>query len=296
MAVTDLTDLLPYWARGGQGGPSGPGPSGTAGAAPMGSGGLPGAGNSASWLDYLSQMFGVSPAQAGEAPDPLAVLRAGGTPPVNNTLDASVVPPANAPVPPPPPAATGPQPDLFPRTGGWAARPAGVSASGLPLSPGSENNASLAQFGPNASAPWPSGGGSVNPNAPVTAARPASAVHPAVAAAAAAAQNPRFVQIDRPNMDPAGGARWQGSPQMTALNLAGLFGGGANPANVPSAAAQPVSATRRVPGPLAKTGYNIPGSGYTLTPQGDVTGTRWPQMSPDQLKAAVHKPNWYRNV
>jgi hypothetical protein len=44
-------------------------------------------------------------------------------------------------------------------------------------------------------------------------------------------------------------------PQMSALNLAGLFGGGgqapANPANVPAPNAQPVSAAG-VPGPLAR--------------------------------------------
>ena len=52
MAVTDLTENLPWWAR------QGPGPTGTPAAAPMGAGGQPGAGNSASWLQYLSQMFG----------------------------------------------------------------------------------------------------------------------------------------------------------------------------------------------------------------------------------------------
>ena len=59
--------------------------------------------------------------------------------------------------------------------------------------------------------------------------------------------NNRFVQVDRPNASAGGGAMGRGGPpQMTALNLAGLFGGGqqpgANPANVPAANAQPVSA------------------------------------------------------
>ena len=61
----------------------------------------------------------------------------------------------------------------------------------------------------------------------------------------------RFVGIDRPNADPTR----RSGPQGTALNLAGLFGGGqpaVNP-NVPAAAAQPVSAVR---GPLAQGGLS----------------------------------------
>src|SRR5580704_4173628 len=73
MAVTDLTDSLPYWARQGVGYGGGPGPTGGPGSAPMG------AGNSASWLQYLQQMFGPQAAQAAEN-DPMAALRAGGSP------------------------------------------------------------------------------------------------------------------------------------------------------------------------------------------------------------------------
>ena len=54
MAVTDLTDSLPYWARQG----AGAGPTGGPGAAPQGSG------NSQDWLNYLSQMYGITPQQA----------------------------------------------------------------------------------------------------------------------------------------------------------------------------------------------------------------------------------------
>jgi hypothetical protein len=56
--------------------------------------------------------------------------------------------------------------------------------------------------------------------------------------------NDRFVQIDRPNMTGMG-VHAGGPPQMTALNLAGLFGGGGNAVNpnVPAPNAQPVSAT-----------------------------------------------------
>ena len=68
-----------------------------------------------------------------------------------------------------------------------------------------------------------------------------------------ASSNPRFVGLDRPNANPGigggmlGGAR--GGPQGTALNLAGLFGGGGVNPNAPAANAQPVSG--RVAGPLA---------------------------------------------
>ena len=51
MAVTDLTDSLPWWAR------QGPGPTGGLAAAPSGGGGPPGA-QGMSWLQYLQQMFG----------------------------------------------------------------------------------------------------------------------------------------------------------------------------------------------------------------------------------------------
>jgi hypothetical protein len=72
-----------------------------------------------------------------------------------------------------------------------------------------------------------------------------------------------FVPIDRPNMDPTQrGSPHASVPQMTALDLSKLFGGGqaaaARPgplANVPSAAAQPVSATRRNVTTKAPWGY-----------------------------------------
>jgi hypothetical protein len=225
----------------------------------------------ASWLNYLNQMFGqfgISPAAAAEAPNPYDALRAGGTPPptMPDVSTAALAPP---PGPPPGPMATMP------------ARPAGVSPTGLPLAPGSESPASLAQFGPSASAPWPSGGGSVNPNAPAAAAAAAAAPRPNPAATGGApgalsSSNPRFSML---NYDVSGGGK---TPYISALNLGGLFGGGqpaANPANVPALNAQPVSAQ----GPLAKrrgtlnlpTSYNIPGSGYRITPQGDVVGTLW---------------------
>jgi hypothetical protein len=229
----------------------------------------------ASWLNYLNQMFGqfgISPAAAAEAPNPYDALKQPS--PVDPRLQSdpfAAQSPIAPPGPPPGPLATMP------------ARPAGVSPTGLPLSPGSESPASLAFAGPNASAPWPSGGGSMpDPNAPSPAAQPVSAVRPNPAATggapgALASSNPRFTMLSH---DVSGGGR---TPYISALNLGGLFGGGqpaaANPANVPAPNAQPVSAQ----GPLAKrkgtlnlpTSYNIPGSGYRITPQGDVVGTLW---------------------
>jgi hypothetical protein len=86
------------------------------------------------------------------------------------------------------------------------------------------------------------------PNVPAPAARPVSgplAASPG-AARAAPAGNDRFstFRYENPNSSASR------APIYTALNLAGLFGGGqpaaaANPANLPSRAAQPVN------GPLA---------------------------------------------
>lgn len=88
------------------------------------------------------------------------------------------------------------------------------------------------------------------------------------------ASSNRFVQVDRPNMDVAGGGMGRGGPpQMTALNLAGLFGGrgqqAANPANMPTPNAQPVSGplSSNAPwgmGPLQK-GMAWPGAMGPLT-------------------------------
>jgi hypothetical protein len=76
----------------------------------------------------------------------------------------------------------------------------------------------------------------------------------------------------------AGRAGQNRNPYITALNLGSLFGGGQpNPANVPSAAAQPVSATQGGGTIDLPTNYNLPGSGYYMTPGGDVRGTRYPQ-------------------
>ena len=212
----------------------------------MGAGGQPGSGDSASWLQYLSQMFGISPAQAAELSQngfpasAISALNSGGTAPVNNSINANVVPPAS----PGPPVGAG----LLDQSG-VARSPAGV------LTPGAPAAQPVAAPAP---VPGPLAAGG--------------------AAGSAATSNPRFVGIDRPNADPT--AR-RGSPQGTALNLAGLFGGGGQNPNVPAANAQPVSAQRPVPGPLA----NAP-----LPPvmPGDIRNQR--------VKNAIANPNWWQNL
>jgi hypothetical protein len=303
MAVTDLTDSLPYWARQGVGYGGGPGPTGGPGSAPMG------AGNSASWLQYLQQMFGPQAAQAGEN-DPMAALRAGGSPVAPALSGGGPAVPQSVASPPQNPllgssvtmnAPTGPGGGIgsdvrFPLTQqGPDYQTQQPDPRLLPASAAPSAANPLAVAGPGAAGPVPgplaSGG----------------------ATAAGASANPRFVQLDQgQNTDPT--ARNRG-PQMTALNLAGLFGGGApgaprgvNPANLPAPAAQTVS------GPLAG-GGRLPGGRY-INPQPpggppdygmapvDITGypvagvnaTRSPDMTPDQLASAVKKRNWYRNV
>ena len=324
MAVTDLTDSLPWWARNGSGSPQGPGAVGTTSAAPQGAGGQPGG---ADWLQYLAQMYGISPQQA------MAMMQSGGS---SLPMAASMqqdqqqqqVPPDDhgdrppdttspramynlgnppAPVNPPGPGNVAP----VPLSNG--APPVAASVQQPPQqSPGPPVGAGmLDQSGvqrgpmgvlrtqPGASAPVGAGlldqsGVGRNPAGVLTpgAASPASAAAaPAAppvpgplasggASAVGATSNPRFVSIDRPNADPT--AR-RGSPQMTALNLAGLFGRGqpaVNP-NAPAANAQPVSAQRPVPGPLA----NAP---MPPVMPGDIRNQR--------VKNAIANPNWWQNL
>ena len=292
MAVTDLTDSLPYWARNGSGLAQGPGPTGGPAAAPQGAGGQPGAGDSASWLQYLSQMFGISPAQAAELsqnglpPGAVSALNAGGTPPVNNQINASVVPPQQ---PPGPPVGAGM-----------------LDQSGIQRGP-----MGVLRTQPGASAPVGAG----LPDQSGVARSPAGVLTPAGAAAAPAAapvpgplasggaagtpatSNPRFIGIDRPNADPT--AR-RGSPQGTALNLAGLFGRG-QPAAAPAAAP-----AARVAGPMAGGGMvpsTYPGDNWDIDAQGNVVpnygsspSTATPLQRPPRssvARARILAPNYY---
>jgi hypothetical protein len=275
MTYVDPSADLPPWARQGGAGPTG-GPSG----APQGGG--------ANWLQYLQQMFGGQGWQPGMIPslmsgggaqggpgqqpyqtaslgwagppgyDQAAALRShlrpastvnlggddGSSPPAPPAAPAA---PMRPPITPTPSTAYPPAP----------APPAGAAAPMRPpntmgLPPGALSASNLASFN---NMPTPSGGGGMPVGAPGTM----SSATPPVAAGSNATPNPRFVQIDRPNM-PAGGGPYgrSGPPQMSAFNLAGLFGGGqgqpaVNP-NAPAANAQPVAAVRPVAGPLASGG------------------------------------------
>jgi hypothetical protein len=321
MAVTDLTDSLPYWARQGVGGP---GPTGGPGSAPMG------AGNSASWLQYLQQMFGVSPANAAENSPVAALASLSDGNDGNNPYQAAARanPAQGGPYvgsgAPPMAAANVAQPPQNPLLGSMNA-PAGPGG-GI----GSDMRFPLTQQGPDYQTQQP------DPRLlPVSAAQPSSAAPSAAnplavagpraagpvpgplasggATASGASANPRFVQLDQgQNMDPT--ARNRG-PQMTALNLAGLFGGGApgaprgvNPANLPAPAAQtvagPLAGGGRLPGgrfinpqpPGGPPDYGMAPVDITGYPVAGVNATRSPDMTPDQLASAVKKRNWYRNV
>jgi hypothetical protein len=300
MAVTDLTDSLPYWARQGVGYGGGPGPTGGPGSAPMG------AGNSASWLQYLQQMFGVSPANAAElgaagSPAPSALsggndgnnpyqAAAGANPAQGGPYVGSGAPPmaaASIAQPTPAPVASDPATRNMP----FPQNP-GPAAQNMPF-PGQIDPRGY--FAP-----------STNPNAPAPNAMPVSAQRPAAApvpgplatggaTAAGASANPRFVQLDQgQNTDPT--ARNRG-PQMTALNLAGLFNGGGPSSRV-------MSPANTVPGPLASKGRAYPGDDWNIDANGNVVpnygslsnapGNQ--QMSPDALASAVKKPNWWQNL
>ena len=279
MAVTDMTDSLPWWAR--------------QGASPTGAGPQPPQGGSQqAWLDYLASMFNpVGSAQAGEVsaggfpPAAIAALNQGGTPPVPN--NGLTVPPATASVPP-----------------GYAGS-TGVS-SGDPRGPDAAMNR-ITGMAPGVVNPGyqPPGivPGRVNPNAPSAAATPAAALHPAAAAAPGPLANNRFIGIDAPNFSPQNSMR--AGPQGTALNLAGLFGGG-QPAAPAAGGAQnaPLNQTPMPPprprGPLAG-----PPGRMQLT-QGQLANAvrkpNWwqslgrPDMASAELASAVRKPNWWQTV
>jgi hypothetical protein len=239
MAVTDLTDSLPYWARQG-----GPGPTGGPGAAPMG------AGNGVSWLQYLQQMLGPQAAQAGDNPQ-IAALKAAAAAQANGAPPQAG--PGDVPVPQ---TVASLQPT--PQTPGPTQNPTPWFNSG---------NTPLPWNGPPMRTP-----ATAAPNGPATTAQPPAPTPGPLASGGAtgagASANPRFVQLDQgQNTDPT--ARNRG-PQMTALNLAGLFGGGGapgaprgvNPANLPAPAAQTVS------GPLARTAP--PGDDWDIDANGNV--------------------------
>ena len=122
----------------------------------------------------------------------------------------------------------------------------------------------------------------------------------------------RFIGIAQPNASAQNSMR--AGPQATALNLGGLFGGrgqqpAANPANVPAANAQPVSAVANGPTPY---GPDIP----RLNPSGNLALTGGNSPGPNQFSSvpvplppampggirnqrvanAVRNPNWWQNL
>jgi hypothetical protein len=234
------------------------------------------------WLQYLSQMFGISPAQAetlmqghGDGPPgpltPKAMYNVSNPAPNPNPPGPGNVGPVNPPAPdtltaqpaavpqpfqgPDLAAATNnaPRPPL-PRPG----PPAGPAAPLRPpntmgLQPGALSPSNLASL---YSMPTPSGGGGMPVGAPGTMSSATPPVNPAAtggATAQGATANPRFIGLDwRPNAPAEGGGmQGRGGPQATALNLGGLFNRGqpAASADVPAPNAQPVAAVR---GPLAR--------------------------------------------
>ena len=202
MAVTDMTESLPWWARGA--GPTGQGP-----APPRG-------GNSAAWLQYLASMFSPSSANAAEAPvsaanggpspDDIAALKAAqAAGPQTQPPDVPAAAPHAAAHTHPPPPDPAPPPKPIPPD----PRPA---ATHMPF-PGQIDPRGY--FAPSVA----------NPNAPAPAAQPVSASRAAGPVAGPLASS-RFIGIDRPNADPlAGGRGGGGGPQGTALDLSGLFHG-----------------------------------------------------------------------
>lgn len=272
MAITDLTDSLPYWARQGVGYGGGPGPTGGPGSAPMG------AGNSASWLQYLQQMFGPDAAQAADNPQiaalkAAAAAQANGAPPQAGPGDVPV--PQSVPTPPTPaPPMMGPTQSPTP----W------FTGSNTPLPWNGPPVRTPATAAPNAQAP--------------TAQPPAPTPGPLAsggATGAGASANPRFIGIAAPNMSPQNSMR--GGPQGTALNLAGLFGGGApgaprgvNPANLPARGPMARGAPSGDDWDIDANGNVVPNYG----PLGNAPGNQ--QMSPDALASAVKKPNWWQSL
>jgi hypothetical protein len=218
MPYADVNSPLPWWAQ-----QNGQPQSGQA--TPPGYGGT-------SWLNYLASMFAPGAAQAGgvdangrpqSATDALRVALANPNAAGAGPADVPVPPSVNsAPIPPAPqPAPAQPQPDPV---GDYVAT-VGNHPSWPTTSMGS---APRPQMGP----PIPPGG--LPANQPSVNAQPVNGpMGPGGAGAMGATSNPRFVQLDQgQNADPT--SRNRGGPQMTALNLGGLFGGGAQ--GSPSAA------------------------------------------------------------
>ena len=164
-------------------------------------------------------------------------------------------------------------------------RPAGVSPSGLPLQPGSLSPGALGAFNNPNPLPWrgPLAGDSpANIAAAGGGAAAPAAAAPAGGAAQAAAPpiDPRFTVLAQgQNIDPL---NRRGGPQMTALNLAGLFNRA--PGQAPASAVAPAApANAPVRGPLARPDL------AQRTPLGQ---TPMPPVRPPFLRGKGGYANW----
>jgi hypothetical protein len=143
-------------------------------------------------------------------------------------------------------------PSILPQARGQAVPPGPMAGSILPqargvaVPPDPSAPSILPQARGVAVQPGPMAPGSTTMAAPAAAAPVPGPLATGGATGVGATSNPRFVGISAPNMSPQNSMR--GGPQGTALNLAGLFGGGGVNPNVPAANAQPVAS---VPGPMA---------------------------------------------
>jgi hypothetical protein len=276
------------------------------GAASAPAGGAPAGVSSQDWLAYLSQMFGISPAQAGalmsaqggnsaNVPSPDASPMAGTIPEVGaKDFDQFTIPPAPQPSSPlsssfssfptrqPPPAAPTPAPvatTTQPYGGPMAAAdaahaPTGGAYSHMPF-PGQRDPQGF--WGPRPSAGPLAAGGPISP----TNRGGEGAV--GGASGVGSTSNP-FIQDYRPNMPAEGGGQTRGGPpKMSMLDLSSLFnrGQGVPNPNAPAPNAQAVAATRPVPGPLA----NAP---MPPTMPADVMAQR--------VREALRNKNWFQNL
>jgi hypothetical protein len=200
-------------------------------------------------------------------------------PPLDTSLTMpSILPQARGVANPPPAAPAQPGP-------GMPMRPAGVSPSGLPLQPGSLSPGALAAFNHPNPLPWrgplagdspaniaAAGGGAVAPAAAAPAGGAAQAAAPPI--------DPRFTVLAQgQNIDPL---NRRGSPQMTALNLAGLFNRA--PGQAPASAVAPAApANAPVKGPLARP---------DLAQRTPLSQTPMPPVRPPFLRGKGGYSNW----
>ena len=181
-------------------------------------------------------------------------------------------------------------PNLWARLWGYVhpqAPPAAGPQTG-PAGPTTPGGGIVSAVSPPPAIPIGGGPGNVM-QAPTGTPAPAAAIPPSATASVPQAAPPGrspFVQLDRAqNADVAGGPLSRGgSPQMTALDLSHLFGGG-------QPAAAPAPARVNIPPAAAAAAPPVDSSpGIHDVPPGRQS------MTPDQLARAIKKPNWWQNM